>query len=86
MARVFAHKDVEELAKFGSVPVVNGLSDYNHPCQIFADAMTITERLGSIEGKKVVYVGDGNNIVHSEPKFSACVCVENSFYPHTNER
>jgi ornithine carbamoyltransferase len=83
MARVFAHKDVEELAKFGSVPVVNGLSDYNHPCQILADAMTITERLGSIEGKKVVYVGDGNNIVHSWIRLATvlpfefvCLCPE----------
>ena len=83
MARVFAHKDVEDLAKFGSVPVVNGLSDYNHPCQILADAMTITERLGSIEGKKVVYVGDGNNIVHSWIRLATvlpfefvCLCPE----------
>ena len=47
------------------MPVINGLTDFNHPCQIMADALTIEEILGSIEGKKVVYVGDGNNIVHS---------------------
>ena len=65
MARLFAHKDIIELAKYSNIPVVNGLTDHNHPCQIMADALTIEEVLGSIEGKKVVYVGDGNNIVHS---------------------
>ena len=65
MARLFAHQDIVELAEHANVPVINGLTDYNHPCQIVADALTIEEVLGSIEGKKVVYVGDGNNIVHS---------------------
>ncbi|XWS14553.1 hypothetical protein CRYUN_Cryun35bG0019900 [Craigia yunnanensis] len=65
MARVFAHQDILDLAKFSSVPVVNGLTDYNHPCQIMADALTIIEHIGHLEGAKVVYVGDGNNIVHS---------------------
>ena len=65
MARLFAHSDIIELAEHSSVPVINGLTDFNHPCQIMADALTIEEILGSIEGKKVVYVGDGNNIVHS---------------------
>ncbi|XVE94681.1 hypothetical protein REPUB_Repub02eG0029900 [Reevesia pubescens] len=65
MARVFAHQDILDLAKFASVPVVNGLTDYNHPCQIMADALTIIEHIGQLEGTKVVYVGDGNNIVHS---------------------
>lgn len=65
MARLFAHSDMLELAEHSSVPVINGLTDFNHPCQIMADALTIEEVLGSIEGKKVVYVGDGNNIVHS---------------------
>ncbi|XP_074281494.1 ornithine transcarbamylase, chloroplastic [Silene latifolia] len=65
MARVFAHQDILDLAKYASVPVVNGLTDYNHPCQIMADALTMIEHVGSIEGTKVVYVGDGNNIVHS---------------------
>ncbi|XVF36075.1 hypothetical protein REPUB_Repub19eG0027100 [Reevesia pubescens] len=65
MARVFAHQDILDLAKFSSVPVVNGLTDYNHPCQIMADALTIIEHVGQLEGTKVVYVGDGNNIVHS---------------------
>ena len=65
MARLFAHSDILELAEHSDVPVINGLTDFNHPCQIVADALTIEEVLGSIEGKKVVYVGDGNNIVHS---------------------
>jgi ornithine carbamoyltransferase len=65
VARVFSHKDILDLAKYGSVPVINGLSDYSHPCQIMADALTIIEHLGGLEGVKVVYVGDGNNIVHS---------------------
>ncbi|KAL1170299.1 hypothetical protein V6Z11_A05G203500 [Gossypium hirsutum] len=65
MARVFGHQDILDLAKFSSVPVINGLTDYNHPCQIMADALTIIEHIGRLEGTKVVYVGDGNNIVHS---------------------
>lgn len=65
MARLFAHKDIIELTEMATVPVINGLTDYNHPCQIVADALTIVECRGSMEGVKVVYVGDGNNIVHS---------------------
>jgi len=73
MARLFAHSDILELAKFSDVPVVNGLTDFNHPCQIMADALTVEELLGSIEGKRIVYVGDGNNIVNSWLEL-ACVC------------
>ncbi|XP_015071373.1 ornithine carbamoyltransferase, chloroplastic [Solanum pennellii] len=65
MARVFAHQDILDLAKYATVPVINGLTDYNHPCQIMADALTIIEHVGQLEGTKVVYIGDGNNIVHS---------------------
>ena len=65
MARLFDHKHILELAKHATVPVVNGLTDHNHPCQIMADAFTIIEHLGSIEDKSIAYVGDGNNIVHS---------------------
>ncbi|KAJ9674750.1 hypothetical protein PVL29_023967 [Vitis rotundifolia] len=65
MARVFAHQDILDLSKYATVPVINGLTDYNHPCQIMADALTIIEHIGQLEGTKVVYVGDGNNIVHS---------------------
>ncbi|ERM94673.1 hypothetical protein AMTR_s00011p00222000 [Amborella trichopoda] len=65
MARVFTHQDILDLTKYATIPVVNGLTDYNHPCQIMADALTIIEHIGHLEGTKVVYVGDGNNIVHS---------------------
>ena len=58
MARTFAHQDVLDLAEYGSVPVVNGLTDFNHPCQIMADALTIKEVFGEVRGRKVVYVGD----------------------------
>lgn len=65
MARLFAHDDIIEIAEWADVPVINGLTDYNHPCQIIADAMTIYEECDELKDKKVVYVGDGNNIVHS---------------------
>ena len=65
MARVFAHSHVTELAKWSSVPVINGLSDYNHPCQAMADIMTIYEKFGKLKGLKVVFVGDGNNVAVS---------------------
>src|SRR5512144_1108204 len=65
MARVFAHAHVLELAEWASVPVVNGLSDYNHPCQAMADALTIQEKFGPAKGLNVVFVGDGNNVAVS---------------------
>lgn len=65
MARLFDHSHIIELAEHASVPVINGLTDHNHPCQIMADAFTIKEHLGQIEDVSVTYVGDGNNIVHS---------------------
>lgn len=65
MIRTFDHGHVEELARESSIPVVNGLTDLTHPCQILADVFTVMEHLGTIEGRKVVYVGDGNNIAHS---------------------
>ena len=65
MARVFAHEHVLELAKWSSVPVINGLSDYNHPCQGMADALTIQEKFGKLKGLKVTFVGDGNNVAVS---------------------
>jgi ornithine carbamoyltransferase len=65
MARVFEHEHVVELAKWSSVPVINGLSDYNHPCQGMADALTIQERFGNLKGLNVTYVGDGNNVAVS---------------------
>jgi ornithine carbamoyltransferase len=65
MARVFAHEHVVELARWATVPVLNGLSDYNHPCQAMADALTIQEKFGVSKGLKVVFVGDGNNVAVS---------------------
>lgn len=65
MARLFAHDHVLEMAEYSPVPVINGLTDYNHPCQIMADMFTILEHRGHLNDLKVVYVGDGNNIVHS---------------------
>jgi len=65
MARVFAHADVVELAKWSSVPVINGLSDYSHPCQGMADFLTILEHKHEFKGRKLVYVGDGNNVTNS---------------------
>ncbi len=65
MARVFEHYHVEELARWASVPVINGLSDYNHPCQGMADALTIQEKFGKLKGLNVSFVGDGNNVAVS---------------------
>ncbi|MFL6029782.1 MAG: ornithine carbamoyltransferase [Gaiellaceae bacterium] len=65
MIRTFAQADVEELAANASIPVINGLTDSSHPCQALADVMTIRERFGRLEGLKVVYLGDGNNVCAS---------------------
>jgi ornithine carbamoyltransferase len=65
MARVFAHSDVVELAEHAGVPVINGLSDLLHPCQVLADLLTIQEKKGDLAGRKLAYVGDGNNMAHS---------------------
>ncbi len=65
MIRTFDHAEVEELAADSSVPVINGLTDLLHPCQVLADLLTIKEKLGRLEGLKVAYVGDGNNVAHS---------------------
>ncbi len=71
MARVFDHQHVLELAKWADIPVINGLSDYNHPCQAAADALTIQENFGSLKGIKVTYIGDGNNVAVSLMHFCA---------------
>jgi ornithine carbamoyltransferase len=65
MIRTFAQADVEELAEHASIPVINGLTDSSHPCQALADVMTIRERFGRLDGLKVVYLGDGNNVCAS---------------------
>ncbi len=83
MARLFEHEHILELADYASVPVINGLTDYNHPCQIMADMLTILEHRGTLTDLKIVYVGDGNNIVHSWlelamrlPVHFVCACPE----------
>ena len=65
MIRTFSHRNVEEMARFATVPVINGLSDLLHPCQILSDIFTIWEKLGRYEGVKVAYIGDGNNVANS---------------------
>ncbi|HQP09094.1 MAG TPA: ornithine carbamoyltransferase, partial [Anaerolineaceae bacterium] len=65
MARVFAHSHVQELAAWSSIPVINGLSDYNHPCQGMADALTIYETFGTLKDINVTFIGDGNNVAVS---------------------
>ena len=65
MARLFDHEHIVELAEYSSIPVINGLTDYNHPCQIMTDIFTVWEHLGELDKPKIVYMGDGNNIVHS---------------------
>jgi ornithine carbamoyltransferase len=65
MARVFAHRDIQQLAEYATVPVINGLSDYSHPCQALADIFTAWEKLGDLKGRKLVFVGDGNNVANS---------------------
>lgn len=84
MARLFDHDHILKLAEFASVPVVNGLTDYNHPCQIMADMFTILEHRGHFDDLKIVYVGDGNNIVHSWLRLAqrlsihfVCACPKN---------
>mgnify|MGYP001382035126 FL=1 len=65
MARLFDHEHIIELAEYSTIPVINGLTDYNHPCQIMTDIFTVWEHLGELDKPKIVYMGDGNNIVHS---------------------
>ena len=83
MASLFEHKHIIELAEYASIPVINGLTDYNHPCQIMADILTVYEHRGNLNDLKIVYVGDGNNVVHSWlhlaariPMHFTCVCPE----------
>lgn len=65
VARTFTHRTVEELARHAAIPVINGLSDLTHPCQILADLFTLREKRGPLRGVKVAYIGDGNNVCHS---------------------
>ena len=89
MARLFAHSDIVELAKYSRVPVINGLTDYNHPCQIMADAFTVLEHLGRVDNIKITYVGDGNNIANSWINFASkipmhlVICTPRNYEPDT---
>ena len=65
MIRTFAHKKVIDLARYATIPVINGLTDFAHPCQVMADYMTVLEHKGKLAGLKIAYIGDGNNMVHS---------------------
>lgn len=65
MIRTFAQKEVEDLAEYGNIPIINGLTDFSHPCQVLADLMTIREFKGSFDGLKMCYIGDGNNMANS---------------------
>ena len=83
MARLFDHSHILELSENSTIPVINGLTDYNHPCQVMSDIFTIWETRGSLDDLKVTYVGDGNNIVHSWlhlaqkfPMEFVCACPE----------
>ncbi|MBW2515093.1 MAG: ornithine carbamoyltransferase [Deltaproteobacteria bacterium] len=83
MARLFAHRHIIEMAAYADIPVVNGLTDYNHPCQVMADIFTIQEHRGNLKDLKVVYLGDGNNVVNSWMRLAmrlpfhfVCACPE----------
>lgn len=65
MIRTYSHEDVEELAEYASIPVINGLTDLHHPCQVLADLQTMLEIKGTLKGQKLVYIGDGNNMANS---------------------
>jgi len=65
MIRTFAHQDVVELAQYASIPIINGLTDLSHPCQVLADVLTIQQHLGDVRGRKVAWIGDGNNMANS---------------------
>jgi ornithine carbamoyltransferase len=65
MIRTFAHEIVEQMAEYASIPVINGLTDFSHPCQALADYMTMWEAKGHLEGLKIAFIGDGNNVAHS---------------------
>jgi len=65
MIRTYSHRDVEELAEYATIPVINGLTDYVHPCQVLADLFTIYEKRQRLAGLRLVYLGDGNNVAHS---------------------
>lgn len=78
MARTFSYQTILDLAKYSSMPVINGLTDYDHPCQILADLFTIYEKRGKLKGLTLTYIGDGNNVLHS--LIQGCVKVGMNIY------
>lgn len=88
MIRTFEQKEVEDLASFGCVPIINGLTDYAHPCQILADLMTIREYKGAFEGLNFCYIGDGNNMCNSHivgaltVGMKVSIACPDGYYPH----
>ena len=87
MIRAYAHADAEELAAYADVPVINGLTDLSHPCQILADLLTVRQFLGTYRGKRIAWVGDGNNMAHAwieaaqRLKFSLCLACPEAYEP-----
>ena len=85
--RTFRHETVEELARFSAIPVINGLTDLQHPCQIFSDMLTLLEKKGRLEGIRLAYIGDGNNVANSWLQGAAIlgmdlvVCVPKGYEP-----
>jgi ornithine carbamoyltransferase len=90
MARLFNHEDIEELAAHAFIPIINGLTDYNHPCQVMSDAFTIKEHFETVENKKIVYIGDGNNVANSWLNFASrvpihlTICTPPQYEPDNN--
>ncbi len=84
MIRTFSQQDVVDLAKYGSIPVINALTDLEHPCQAMADMQTVIEEFGSTKGLKMCYIGDGNNMAHSLAH--ACAMAGMDFYVATPEK
>ncbi len=90
MIRTYAHSEAENLAKYGTVPVINGLTDYAHPCQILADLMTIREYKGNLAGRKLAFIGDGHNMANSlivgclTAGMSISVACPEGYRPHEN--
>ncbi len=88
MIRTFAQSDVEDLAKFGNIPIINGLTDDFHPCQALADLLTVYENFGKLEGLKMTYFGDGNNMAHSlmlagaKTGMDVCICCPDTHAPN----
>ena len=90
MLRTHAHKNVEEFSKYLDIPIINGLTDLSHPCQIMSDVMTFEELKGPIKNKKIAYLGDGNNVVYSlieasvQFDFELCIACPKSCEPNKN--